>query len=40
MAKVNKKEERKKLMTRIVCLSLAGIMVLSAIMAAILNEIF
>lgn len=40
MAKVNKREERKKLMTRIVCMALAGIMVLSAIMAAILNEIF
>lgn len=40
MAKVNKREERKKMMTRIVCMALAGIMVLSAVMAAILNEIF
>ena len=40
MAKVNKREERKKLMTRIVCMALAGIMVISVVMAAVLNEIF
>ena len=40
MAKVNKREERKKLMTRIVCMVLAGIMVISVVMAAVLNEIF
>ena len=40
MAKVSKKEERKKLMVRIMCMALAGIMILSAVMAAIMNEIF
>lgn len=40
MSKAHKREERKKMMTRIVCITLAGIMVLSAVMAAILNEIF
>lgn len=40
MAKVSKKEERKKMMVRIMCMTLAGIMVLSAMMAAIMNEIF
>lgn len=40
MAKVSKKEERKKQMMRIMCMALAGIMILSAVMAAIMNEIF
>ena len=40
MAKVSKKEERKTMMVRIMCMTLAGIMVLSAVMAAIMNEIF
>lgn len=39
MAKKNK-AERKQLMTRIVCLALAGVMVLSALMAAILSQVF
>lgn len=39
MAKKNK-ADRKQLVTRIICLALAGIMVLSALMAAILSQVF
>lgn len=39
MAK-NAKQDRKQMMTRIICLTLAGIMVLSSLMAAILSQVF
>lgn len=39
MAK-NAKQDRKQMMTRIICLALAGIMVLSSLMAAILSQVF
>jgi len=40
MSKVHKSEDRKKMMVRIMCIALAGIMVLSVVMAAVMNEIF
>ena len=33
------KNDRKKMMTRVLCLALAGVMVLSAVLAAILTQI-
>lgn len=39
MAKMSK-TDRKQLMTRIVCLVIAGIMIVSALMAAILSQVF
>ena len=39
MAKKNK-ADRKQLLTRIMCLVLAGIMIISALMAAILSQVF
>lgn len=39
MSKKNK-AERRQLMTRVVCLALAGIMVGSVLLAAILSQIF
>ena len=39
MAKKNK-ADRKQLLTRIMCLVLAGIMIISSLMAAILSQVF
>lgn len=39
MAKKNK-TERKQMFTRVICLTLAGLMVLSSLMAAIMSQIF
>lgn len=39
MAKKNK-TERKQMLTRVICLTLAGLMVLSSLLAAIMSQIF
>ena len=40
MSKVNKKADRKQQMVRIVCLAIAGIMVFSAVAAAVMAQIY
>lgn len=35
-----KREQRKKQMTRLVCLALAGVMVLSTMIAALLSQVW
>lgn len=40
MASNQKKNDRKKTMTRIVCLALAGVMILSTLVAALLSQIW
>lgn len=36
----NNKVDKKKMMTRVICLALAGIMVLSAVLAAIFSQVY
>ena len=40
MNKVNKKADRKQQMVRIVCLAIAGIMIFSAVAAAVMAQIY
>ena len=40
MAQKKKTADRRKTLTRVVCLVLAGLMVLSVVMAAVLTQVF
>lgn len=40
MSKVNKKAERKQMITRVVSLVLAGLMIFSAVIAAIMAQVY